>query len=105
LRAGRLRHIVTIQRVTETQDGYGDKSEAWADVADLRAGIEPLRGREFFDAQHVSADVTTKIVIRYYSGIVPKMRVINGSRIWEIKSVIDPDERHRELQLMCTEVV
>ena len=44
-----------------------------------------------------------RIIIRYLSGIVPKMRVKYGSRIFDILSVINVSERNRELQLMCRE--
>ena len=43
--------------------------------------------------------------MRYLSGIVPKMRVKVGSRIFDILSIINVDERNRELQLMCRESV
>jgi head-tail adaptor len=33
------------------------------------------------------------------------MRILMGSRIFDIKSVIDVHERHAELQLMCREIV
>ena len=45
------------------------------------------------------------IIIRYLSGIVPKMRVKFGSRIFDILSVINVKESNRELQLMCRESI
>ncbi|MFU9078112.1 head-tail adaptor protein, partial [Proteus sp. LHD240705] len=33
------------------------------------------------------------------------MRIVWGKRLFNIISIIDPDERHRELQLMCKEGV
>ena len=103
MRAGTLRHKVVIQKNTPTRDSYGAEVEAWADYATVWASIEPARGREFWESQQVNAEVTGKIRIRYLEGITPKMRVKHGSRIFEIISVINPEERNRELQLMVKE--
>ena len=77
--------------------------ETWSTYATVQASIEPISGREYFAAQSTQADVTHRIRIRYFSGIVPKMRVSYNSRIFDILSVINVGERNRELQLMCRE--
>jgi len=105
MRAGWLRHRVTIQKKTTSQDSYGAEQETWTNVATVWAGIEPLRGREYIDAQNATAEVTHRVRIRYQSGITPRMRVSFGSRTFEIVSVINVLERNRELELMCREVV
>ena len=46
-----------------------------------------------------------EIRIRYYSGVTPKWRVKWGSRIYDIESVINPDEKNVMLDLMCVEVI
>ncbi len=105
MRAGDLRHKVTIQQKTITKDTEGIPSETWTDFATVWAAIEPLQGREFFSAQAINAQVTTRIRIRYLAGISPTMRVSYGTRIFDIQAVIDVEERHLELQLMCQEVI
>lgn len=65
----------------------------------------PLNGREYFAAQQINAEVSTKIVIRYLKGVEPTMRVNFKDRYFEILSVIHMAERKKELQLMCKEVV
>jgi SPP1 family predicted phage head-tail adaptor len=103
VRIGRLRHRIAIERVTETRDTDGSVIETWSTYATVQASIDPISGREYFAAQSVQADLTHRIVMRYLSGIVPKMRVKYGSRIFDILSVINVSERNRELQLMCRE--
>jgi len=105
MRAGDLRHRITLQQKTETRDSFGAVIETWNDVATLYASIEPLRGKEFFDAQQVNAEVTIRIRIRYRSGVTPNMRVLFGTRTFDIQSVINVDERNREMILMCREVI
>lgn len=106
VRSGELRHRVTIQQKTTAQDTYGQPIETWTNVATVWASIEDLRGREFIEARQVpAAEITTRVRIRYRTGIEPTMRVIYGSRTLEITAVIDPDGRKRELELMCQEVI
>lgn len=104
MRPGKLRHRITLQQVTRTPDGIGGYTETWTDVATVWAAVEPLRGRELFDAEQVQSEITHRVRIRYRSGVDSSMRVRFGARLFRIQSVIDVDERHREIQLMCQEV-
>jgi SPP1 family predicted phage head-tail adaptor len=105
MRAGDLNRRVTLQTATETQDGAGQPIPAWSDVATVWAAVEPLEGRELFAAQQINAEAIVMVRIRYRPGVRPKMRVLYGSRLLGIISVIDPGERHEELRLLCSEVV
>lgn len=106
MKAGRLREWVLIQRRVNNLNAFGEPTDLWTTIADTWAAVEPLAGREFFNAQQVQSDVTTRIVCRYssaLSSVTPKDRIKHGSAIYDIRSVIDPDSRHRELQFMCTQ--
>lgn len=102
---GKLRHRITLQTPTLTQDSLGVVSETWSDTATVYAQIEAISGREFFDAARVNAEVTHRVRIRHRPGIVPAMRVLAGDRTLDIHSVLDVDGRKRELTLMCVERV
>ena len=103
---GKLRHKVTIQQQGESiKDGYGALVENWTDVKIVSASVEPLSGRELFAAQQVHSEITTRIKTRYRAGITSKMRIMFGLRIYDILAPIDPEERHRELHLMCRELI
>lgn len=102
---GKLRHRITLQTPTLTQDSLGVVSETWSDTATVYAQIEAISGREFFDAARVNAEVTHRIRIRHRPGIVPAMRVLKDTRIFDIQSVLDVDGRRWELTLMCVERV
>lgn len=105
MRAGKLRHQITIEQVTETQSTTGMTAETWSEFATVWAAVEPLRGREFFASKQIQAEISTRIRIRYLAGITPKMRVLFGTRVYLIDSVIDAEERHIEMQLMCREII
>jgi SPP1 family predicted phage head-tail adaptor len=102
MRAGSMRHVVTIESPTKTQDSTGSIVSSFATFAETRASIEPITGREFFSASQVQSDVTTRIRIRFMEGVTPKMRVVHGSDYYDIQAVL-PDSRsgRHEMQLMC----
>ena len=100
-----FRHRITLQELVTGQDEAGQPVQEWQDVATVWAAVEPLRGREYWAAAQVQSEVTTRIRIRYRSGVRPDMRVLYGGRVFNVTAVIDPEERHMELQLMCREVM
>lgn len=104
MRAGDLRHRVTIQQKTVTSDPEGVAVETWTEVATVWAAVEPLRGREYIQAAAVTPEVTTRIRMRYRLGVKPAMRVVHGGRVYDVLSVIDVGGLRRELELMCREV-
>lgn len=106
--AGKLRHRVALQALgagSPQQTGSGMPDESWSTVATVYASVEPLNGRELFAAQEHHAETTTRIRIRYRSGVTAKMRVSHGGTLYNILSVIDPEKRHKEMQLMCSDGV
>lgn len=103
MKAGSLRHRVVVEQKTATADGYGGSTLAWTTFATVWAAIEPVSGREYFQAQQFQAAVTHKVTIRYLSGINTTMRVKHNSRVFNIHSILNIEERCRELVLMCEE--
>jgi len=104
MRAGLLRHQVTIQTRTDIRDGKGTAVETWSDVTTVWGSIEPLQGKEYYDAHRENADITHRARIRYRPGVTRENRLLYGSRIFDIEAVLNPDERNRELTLLCREV-
>lgn len=105
--AFRLRHRVDIEEFSTSMDSEtGAVTEAWASIlADgsplIPAEIYPMSGREFVAAQSVQAGVTTKIVIRHIAGVLPSMRVIHGSKKYNIRAVLPDPTLARHITLMC----
>ena len=104
MRAGKLRHVVTIQSKTVTQDSYNEEIITWTDVATVRAAIETPTGAEYLDVESQGASISHKVAVRYYPGLAPTMIVVWGSRTFEIEAVLE-DNLQRETVLMCNEVI
>lgn len=105
---GKLRHQVTIQAASGSRDGYGHVTQSWSAITggtNVWAAIEPLSGREALIAQQQQALTTHRITIRHLAGVTPRMRVVFGSRIFNVAGVRNPDERNAWLVLDCVEVV
>lgn len=75
------------------------------------ACIKPLSGRELLWAREIVADVTHNVELRYLKGILPKHRILyqdlwgGQTRVLNILAVLDDEERHRWLDLLCRESV
>ena len=87
LKAGRLRHRVTIQEyVYQGQDpDTGAEIRAWSDVAGCESvpcAIEPLSAREFIAAQSTQSQVVARIVMRYREGLDASMRIVHKGKIY-----------------------
>ena len=99
------RHRVVLERLgTPVQNTFGEPVETWEEYAVRWAGVEPLEGREYLQAQQTQTAVDHRIRLRYDTEtalITPAMRIRYGARLFDIQSVIDPEERHVELPLMA----
>ena len=105
MRAGKLRHRVAIQAATETRNERGGIDETWTTEQTRWASVEPLIGREYMDGKQVNADVSHKVRFRWFSGLTPSKRLLFGTRVFGIDSVLNPDERNKELVVMCKEKI
>ena len=101
MKAGQLDQRVTIERLTETVEKYGDSTSEWVTLATVWAAVEPLVGREYMAALQVQASVTTRIRMRYRPGVTPADRVTHEGRAYSVESVVDVRSARRELVLMC----
>lgn len=102
---GQMRHRVTIQQTSSGVDGMGGETERWVDGATVWAKVQPLSGSELFRAQQIESTVSHKITIRYGAVIDPTKRIRHGSKLFEIHTVIDVDETHKYIELLCSETV
>jgi len=65
--------------------------------------VEPLRGNEKFEAMQVQTDIDTRIIARWHKKIATlntKDRVVMGSVVYDIKEVLNIDQRNKELHIM-----
>lgn len=100
--AGRLDQRVTLQRPDNTVDALGQRTEGWTDVATVWANVEPLRGRELFEAGQMQSEINLRVTIRYRSDVTADMRVVwRGVPHAIVAEPIDVSAAKVRLELMC----
>lgn len=105
MQAGRLRHIIEIQQVVAAPNTTGEPAREWTTYARRRAEIEALNGRESFIGGQTQGSTTHRVVIRGRDlSIKPKHRVLFGSRVFDVNSVIT-DATKQMTVMLCVEAV
>lgn len=102
---GDLRDRVTIQSRNVGADTFGAPVVTWSDAAEVWADVQPLMGRELYEARQVKPDVSHKVTLRYYAGLTPRHRLLFEGRVLLIQSVLNPDKRKRFHEVMAIEEV
>ncbi len=103
--AGKLRHQIDLQSETESLSDRNETILTYATYATVRASVRPIQGGEMESAQQISAEVTHKIRIRYNSAIKPIDRILFGTRQFDIKNILNFQERNILQDILCVEVV
>ncbi|MBD2782858.1 phage head closure protein [Xenorhabdus szentirmaii] len=100
MRAGRLRHRVTIEKQTSSRTPSGSVIREWSDVASVWAEVRPISGRELVASGAVLTEVTIRIWLRYRADITTSHRIIYQGNSFAITVVI-PNAQHTRLELLC----
>ena len=95
MKAGSLRHRITLQQPTESRDSFQEMVTTWTDVATVPAAIDWGSGRRFLEAKQLNAEVEGIVLIRYRSDIQPEWRIKYDDRYFEILSISNIQERDR----------
>ena len=112
--AGRLRHRIQIQQdsargtrarldnLTESPqltvpkmktDNFGEPKPQWSTVGTRWGDIEPTGGREFWYAGQMVSDSSHVVLMRFYPGLTPQMRLLVKGKQYEIVHVINPGQQ------------
>ena len=100
---GEMRHRFALQAPLAAPDGGGGVTRSWALIAEIWGALRPLSGGEVAESDGVSGRISHEIWIRQRGGVLPEMRFVLGTRVFEIRSVIDDGERRRYLRCRVEE--
>lgn len=105
MRAGDLRHRVTIQQKAEVPDGRGGRTQEWIDVCTVWAAkkLNTLHSRERTEAQQLQSVSYETFIIRYRPGITAGMRVVCEGRYFYLQGPPIDVGRKTYMQLICEE--
>lgn len=109
-----LRHRITLQEEIRTPDEGGGYIRSWQDVAELWAEIIPYAGtgnfsrgsgKERVAGGQMQAENSYRLILRYREGVTTLMRIIFDGRVFNIRSVVNVNERNEILELWIQEGV
>ena len=103
MKIAELRHQITIKEKVQAPDGMGGFTETLSTVHETWAAIWPVSAKEVRENMRVEANISHNIRIRYRSGISHAMIVVFGIRTFEIKGIINFEERDIWLDMVCNE--
>lgn len=91
---GKMDKRVSIQKSVNTRDAQGGFVPAFVTENTVWAFVNPLSAGERIDADQVKNVRTHRVTMNFYSpGITGKDRLLFGTRIFNIVSVVNPGER------------
>lgn len=102
---GRMRHRVTLQSQTTTQTARGAQVFTWSDLATVWAEVRSPSARERVAGDLEVAQATHLVVIRQRDNTTSTNRVLWGTRVLSVLSVLDTDNRGRFQTLECVELI
>lgn len=104
MQIGDLNKRISIEAPTKVSDGMGGFASGYVTiVSSVPAAIWPVSSAETIQANSATLIITTKIRIRYRSVMKSGWRIKYGNRYFSIVSIIDQNERHEYLDLLCKE--
>ena len=101
--SGRLNHKIVIEQRTETKNTLGEDITTWTTYKWTWAQVSPLSGKEYLSNNELQSSVTGRVSMRYLAGVTTDMRINWNDRMFDIISIINTEERNRELILMVEE--
>ena len=108
MKAGLMRHRVTIQQPTLLPDGMGGGTYTWSNVATVWANVTTTNPASSLNIEEQTSDQFRSVqyyivVMRYRGNLQTNMRLIYRGRVLQILSIVDINERQWELRLYCRE--
>lgn len=101
--AGELSTRLTLEAASRADDGGGGASVAWETVAEVWAAVRATSGGEGLALDRVAGHVRHEVFVRYRDDVKAEMRFREGTRIYDILAVYDPDRHRRWLKCLVEE--
>ncbi len=83
---------------------HGISRERWETTFTCWCGVEPLSGREFWEAAAVNRENEVRFTIRYRKDVSPEMRIRLDGTVYDITSILDKNNRNEALEILARTV-
>jgi len=102
---GAMRELIVIQSISRTADGGGGYTNSWATAQSIYAHVRQLSGSEPYTQGQLSSEGRWQFTARYVAGVTPTHRISWNSKIFNIREIINDDERDKYLIINAEEGV
>jgi head-tail adaptor len=104
-----LRVPMTLQNPVATIDQWGQRGEAWVNVAILYCHVEMAQTNEVMDDMGNAVRTDWRVLSSYHPSCSTRSRLLwndNGTqRTFNVRACWDRDQRRRRLEIEATEVL
>jgi SPP1 family predicted phage head-tail adaptor len=102
---GAMRQLIVIQSVSRAADGGGGYTNTWSTAQSVYAHVSQVSGTEPYLQGQLTEKGLWRFTTRYIAGITTAYRISWNSGIYNIRSVINEDERNKFLVITAEEGV
>lgn len=108
INAGELDKKITIQKMSRTQNSYGEQIETWIDIKSAWANVKQTDSKtdnkeEFYGDQRVTK-VIYEFEIRFMPGLKTRFRIRYKNMTFDILSINNVEEKNVKLKIVGEEV-
>jgi len=104
-KVGRLRNKVTFKTTTLSEDSYGGFTKANNNFFTAFAEIKPKVAQDRVQGDQQVSPQRFEVLIRYRSGITTTMRILFGSRTFNIVKINDENDYNNFITITAIENV
>jgi len=101
--AGEMKNRLLFQKRARATNSMGGYIDTWSTLCTIWGRYRQLTGREAILQQQLNPLVTVEVIIRYRTDINTDRRLYYMNKYHNIISVIDINNRHEHLRLLCEE--
>lgn len=103
MRAGPMRHRVTLQRLIRQDDGMGGGPTAWTEFSKAWVGIDSPSGRTAPVANQLTTTITAEITMRPRDDLREGDRIVSQRATYVIEAIL-PDNLLSMFRVLCSTV-
>lgn len=107
MRSGRLRTRIRFERPVQKTDDLGNAYDGWEALFERWGDLLLQRGREALEAGRLESSNLGTLQIRWSAeaaALDESHRAVIDGRHWQIRSIIDPDQRRRTLEMVVERI-
>lgn len=100
----KFNHRITLQRVVQNVDNFGDTITTYEDISSVWSIIKPTNIEQNFSRLKSDVETTHLITIKYFKEAQKCKRIIYNSRIFSVLTAICPNEENKFIIFSTKEI-